>query len=436
MPQELVHVNVRNPVVRIVLIVLLGLAAVWSYFAVRWYIGNTMAEYYNPAQTTLDAAEMAIGFGPNDPLTHWRMAQASQKLLPLDKSAQVIAEYEKAVSLSPNDYRFWMALGTANEQAGDSVKGERALRRAVELAPSYAYPRWYLGNLLLRSGRYEEAFKELRLAAEADGDLRPQQFNFLWAIYNDDLESLTKAIGESAQIRAEFALYLLNQQRHDDGLRVWDTLSATEKKSNHSIANSLVANLVLARRFHDSVRVWNDIVPNERYRVEFGKVFDGSFEEAINYGPEMAFGWQVKPVPQLQIGIDPTKSNGGGARSLRLVFQVRTNIESINISQLIPVAANSEYDFEYYFTTEKLETGSAPMVQVLDATDGAILASSLQAPSGSHPWNRVNLAFKTAGKTEAVILRLARVTCSDQETPVCPIFGSIWYDDFSFKRRG
>jgi hypothetical protein len=48
----------------------------------------------------------------------------------------------------------------------------------------------------------------------------------------------------------------------------------------------------------------------------------------------------------------------------------------------------------------------------------------------------VNLAFKTAGKTEAVILRLARVTCSDQETPVCPIFGSIWYDDFSFKRRG
>ena len=434
MPQELIHVKVRNPIVRVVLILLLAAAAVWSYYVVRWYLGNTMAEYYNPAQTTFDAAEMALVFAPNDALTHWRMAQVSQKLLPLDQQSKAIAEYERAVSLSPNDYRFWMALGTAHEQTGDSVKSELALRKAVELAPAYAYPRWYLGNLLLRSGRYEEAFKELRLAAEADADLQPQQFNFLWAIYSDDLEGLKKAIGESAETRAKFALYLFGLQRHDDGLRVWDMLSADEKKANHEIGNSLVGNLILARRFHDGVRVWNDIATNERYQVQFGKVFDGSFEEVINYGPEMAFGWQVKPVPQLQVGIDPTKSNVG-ARSLRLAFQVRTNLEALNISQLIPVAADSEYDFEYYFSTEKLETGSAPMVQVLDAADGATLVSSPQAPSGSVEWNRVSLPFKTGGKTEAVILRIARVSCSDEEIPICPIFGSIWYDDFSIKRR-
>ena len=434
MPQELIHVKVRNPIVRVVLILLLGAAAVWSYYGVRWYLGNTMAEYYNPAQTTFDAAEMALAFAPNDALTHWRMAQVSQKLLPLDQQSKAIAEYERAVSLSPNDYRFWMALGTAHEQTGDSVKSELALRKAVELAPAYAYPRWYLGNLLLRSGRYEEAFKELRLAAEADADLQPQQFNFLWAIYSDDLEGLKKAIGESAETRAKFALYLFGLQRHDDGLRVWDMLSADEKKANHEIGNSLVGNLILARRFHDGVRVWNDIATNERYQVQFGKVFDGSFEEVINYGPEMAFGWQVKPVPQLQVGIDPTKSNVG-ARSLRLAFQVRTNLEALNISQLIPVAADSEYDFEYYFSTEKLETGSAPMVQVFDATDGALLASSPQAPSGSNPWSRLNLSFKTAGKTEAVTVRIVRVNCPDEEALICPIFGSIWYDDFSLKRR-
>ena len=434
MPQELVHVNVRNPVVRIVLILLLGAAVVWSYFVCRWYLGNTMAEYYNPAQTTLDAAQMAVDLGPKDPLTHWRIAQVSQKLLPLDQQAKAIAEYERAVSLSPNDYRFWMALGTANEQTGDSVKGEQALRKAVALAPSYAYPRWYLGNLLLRSGRYEEAFKELRLAAEADTELQPQQFNFLWAIYSDNLEGLTKAIGENATTRAQFALYLLNQQRHDDGLRVWDTLSAEEKKVNHEIGNSIVANLILVRRYHDGVKVWNDIASNERYRVEFGKVFDGSFEDAINYGPEMAFGWQVKAVPQLQIGIDPTKSNGG-SRSLRLAFQVRANLESLNISQLIPVAPDSEYDFEFYISTEKLETGSAPVIELLDGTDGAQLVTSPQAPSGSNPWTRVSLPFKTSSKTEAVILRVARTSCSDEENPICPIYGSVWYDDFSIKRR-
>ena len=117
------------------------------------------------------------------------------------------------------------------------------------------------------------------------------------------------------------------------------------------------------------------------------------------------------------------------------MFQVRAKLESLNIAQLIPVDPNSEYDLEYYFMTEKFETGSAPMVQIFDGTDGALLASSAQAPSGSNPWNRVNLPFKTAGKTEAVQVRIVRVNCSDEEALICPIFGSIWYDDFSLKRR-
>ncbi len=357
-------------------------------------------------------------------MTHWRIAQVSQKLLPLDQQAKTIAEYEKAVSLSPNDYRFWMALGTAHEQSGDSAKGEQALRRAVALAPSYSFPRWYLGNLLLRSGRYEEAFTELRKAAEADTELEPQQFNALWAVYSNDFAALKKALGEDSHTRARFARYLLGLQRFEDGLSFWDSLSADEKKLNRDIGHSMVALLLNVRRYHDAVDVWNDVAMNERYKAELGKVFDGSFEEAINYTPDMVFGWQVKTAPQLQIGIDPTKSNAG-ARSLRLAFQVRAKLESLNVSQLVPVEPNSEYDFEYYFTTEQLETGSAPMIQVIDAADGAGFASSPQAPSGNNPWTRMNLSFKTGEKTEAVLLKIVRVPCSEEENVDLSDF---WFD--------
>jgi tetratricopeptide (TPR) repeat protein len=434
MPQEVTQFNVRKPIVKVVLIVLLLLAAIWSYFAVRWYVGNTLAEHFNPGQNNLQVAQMATSLAPKDPLTHWRIAQVSQKILPLDQQAQAIVEYKEAVRLSPNDYRFWMALGTAYEQAGDSASGEHALKRAVALAPSYAYPRWYLGNLLLRSGRYEEAFNELRLASEADSELQPQRFNLIWAIYSNDPEGLKNAIGKSSVARAHFALYLLGQQRHDDGLRLWHSLAAEDKKANRETAASIVTNLINTHRYHDAVKVWNEIVPNERYQAQLGQVFDGGFEEAINYGPEMVFGWQVKGAPQLQIGIDPTKNNSG-ARSLRLVFQVRANLDTVNVSQLVPVQPNSEYEFECYVSTEKLESGSLPVVQILDAGGGAVLASSPQAPNGSSAWSRVALSFKTGAKTEAVSLQVVRTSCSDEETPVCPIFGSVWYDDFSFKRR-
>ena len=434
MPQELLQLNTRKIAVRVLCLLFLMAAATWSYFVVRWYTGNTLAEYFNSSGNDMRVAEMARALAPDDPLTHWRMAQVEQRRLPLDQQVQALDEYEKAVSLSPNDYRFWMSLGTASEQAGDTAKAEQALRRAVELAPSYSYPRWYLGNLLLRNGRYDEAFAELRLASESDPELQPQQFNLIWEVYNSDLAALQKSVGQSAKARAEFGMYLLGRQKYEDGLRMWDSLNADEKRANRQSGEAIVNNLITAFRYHDAVRVWNDITGNEKFRAEVGRVFDGGFEDASSYGPEMVFGWQVKAVQGLQIGID--ERSHGGANSLRLAFHVRTNIEDVNIVQLIPVAPNTEYDFEFYVATEKIETGSPPLVQIIDPTTNGVLVASPAAATGTSDWTRVGLSFKTADKTEAVMIKVVRPSCGTKEAPICPIFGSVWYDDFSLKRRG
>ncbi len=168
MPQELIQINARNRSTKIVFVLTIVIASLWSFFAFRWYLGNTMAEYFNTADNNLELAQVAHNLAPNDPLTNWRLAQISQKKLPLDQSTVSLSQFEKATSLSPNDYRFWAALGTARGQSGDMSGGEQALRQAVSLAPSYASPHWYLGNLLLRSNRYDEAFAELRTASESN----------------------------------------------------------------------------------------------------------------------------------------------------------------------------------------------------------------------------------------------------------------------------
>ena len=434
MPQEVVHISVRRVPVRILLILLLLGAGVWSYYVVRWYIGNTLAEYFSPTESGVHVANMAESMAPNDPLTHWRIGQVTQKILPLDQQGSAIAEYEKAVSLSPYDYRFWMSLGIAHEQSGDPVKAELALKQAVALAPSYSYPHWYLGNLYLRNGRYNEAFAELRRAAEADPELLPQLFNVSWEIYSADPEALKNSVGQDSGVRAKFALYLLEQKRFEDGMRLWNALTSEEKKTNKETAETIVNTLKNSARFHDALNVWNDFA-YEKFRPEMGSFFDGSFEEPISYASDTVFGWQVKNAPQMQIAIDPNKSHSG-SRSLRLLFQVRSNLDSINISQLVPVQPNTDYDFECYVATDKLETGSAPQIQILDANTSAGLFDSSMAPGGTNDWTRINASFKTSDKTEAITLKIVRVKCGDQEqNPVCPIFGSVWYDDFSLKRR-
>lgn len=435
MPVELIQIDTRKVLTRIVLLLLVVVATLWSYYAVRWYLGNTMAEYFSASGNTLHIAQVANNLSPNDPLTNWRLGQVSQKTLPLDQSAAALIEYEKAVSLSPSDYRMWMSLGVAREQAGDAVKAEAALRQSIALAPSYAYPHWYLGNLLLRSARYDEAFAELRTASDAyPEELRPQLFNLIWQVYGSDFDSLGKAVGSNAEARSQFALYLLKQQKFDEGIRMWNVLSEVEKKANKDIGDSIVSTLVAAVRFHDAAAVWNALSPNSSYQVEEGQVDDGSFEEIFTYGPEVVFGWQVKSAPQAQIGIDPDVSHGG-KRSLRLQFLVRSQLEGIGVSQLLTVAQDSTYDFECFVRTDKLQTGGAPVVQILDANAGALLGESEVAPNGTNDWKRLAFTFKTTSKTEAVVLKITRASCGGEETTICPIFGSVWYDDFSFKRH-
>jgi tetratricopeptide repeat protein len=337
------------------------------------------------------------------------------------------------VSLSPYDYRYWMTLGTAQEQAGDPAKAEQALKRAIALAPAYAYPHWYLGNLYLRNARYDEAFAELRLAAAADQNFQGQLFNLIWEVHSDDLEAAKKATGPDSATRANFALYLVGRGLFEQGLRVWNALSIEEKKTNRAPAEKMIMGLNAAHRIHDSLQVWNDI-SSDNYHGKMDQVFHSGFEEPVEYDRGSIFGWHVSNNPQIQIGIDPGR-NHSGARSLRFVFGVRNDFGGVIVKQLIPVQPRTQYDFEYYIATDKLVTGGAPQVQIIDAADETPLVSSPTAPTGTTPWNRVSLSFKTGERTEGIVVNLMRVSCGTKEAAICPIFGSVWYDDFNIKRR-
>jgi len=411
------------------LVVLLALFASW--FVVRWYVGNTIAEYFHPEDHRLETAQMAVSLAPNDPLPHWRLGNLALKELPPDQISLVVAEYEKAVSLSPNDYRLWMEFGGALEQAGDFDKAEKALREAVKLAPSYAYPHWHLGNLLLRTDRYAEGFAELRLASEENPQFQSQLFNLAWQLHKDDFQALRGAVGDSPGIRAWFSQYLVERGRYDDGLKLWNSLTETEKRESRLAADKIIASLISAQRFYRAMEIWNEVAPGPAYNAELGHILDGGFENNLAHGPGAVFGWQVQSNSQVQIGIDAGQGHSG-SRSLRVYFQVRSHIDTINVSQLVPVKPNTEYDFECYLKTERLESAETPVILVVNAGDDAALAG-LAAPSGTNDWQRISLSFKTGEKTEAVKVKMVRNSCT--ESPVCPIFGTVWYDDFDLKPR-
>jgi tetratricopeptide (TPR) repeat protein len=428
---ELVQINATKTVSRLLMLLSLVLAVIGSTYAIRAYIGSTMAEYLSPEQAGLVMPKRAVAWAPRDPYTHWKLAAIMERKLPADQLPLALAEFERAASLSPNDYRFWMDFGVALEHSGEVERGEKALRRSVELAPSYTYPRWYLGNLLLRSGRYDEAFTELRRASEADSTFQPQLFNAAWSVYSDDIQAMMAAVGSTATARAGFAQYLIAFQRFDDGIRLWKSLSENERRANREAGEEIIKSLVAAQRYQQAADVSNDLVSPAIHSGE-GKIVDGSFESGTGYHEGAVFGWKVTSTQQAQIGIDPEEGYQSG-HSLRLLFQVRNRLDTVNVSQVIPTTPDTDYELEYAVKTQKLESADLPAVAIFDEVEEKLLATSDPAEGGTNDWKLVKVAFKTGPKTQAIRMRLQRTACAPDSS--CPIYGTVWYDNFNLQRR-
>jgi hypothetical protein len=434
--EQLKIINVGAPLRRVLLLapVLLALAGCWQ--ASRWYIGNTMAEFAPRLENGgLETARSALRLAPNDPWTHWTYAGLAKSSFEPGVLQESVSEYEEAVRLSPNDYRFWMDLGRAREQAGDAAGGEKALRRAVELAPAYAYPRWYLGNLLLRAGRGDESFQELRRAADADPKLRPQIFNVAWHVFGEDVQAVRNAVGNSPAARGEFAAYLGGRQRFDDALSLWASLSAAEKREQRANGEALMNALVAARRYRASQSILRDLAPDDVAATLSAEQFtNGGFESDVGASAAGIFGWQVTSIPQAQVGVDPNYRHTG-QRSLRVLFKSPSTLEFKNISQLIVVEPGAQYRFTCFVRTDDLKSAGTPLIEILDGADEReALGATAPLAVGRSDWQQLTVDFKVPATTEAIKVRVVRAACVGD--PVCPIYGIVWYDDFNLQRLG
>ncbi len=408
------------------------LAILSTWFAVRWYVGNTVAEYA-PGVTEggIDLASMAVRWAPGDPLTHWRLGKLDEKSFSADYLAAAVSEYQDAVARSPNDYRYWTELGLALESAGDRDGSEKALRRAVDLAPAYSHPRWYFGNLLLREGKFDEAFEQLGRAAEADDQMRPQVFDLAMRVFDGDIDQVAKVMRASPAVRLQFAIYLVTIQRFSDALRMWSAISAADRRAQPALSRQMVQSLTQAKQFRAVLSVMREVQADQNPFVA-DQIWNGGFESPTAPASADTFGWVINSRPTAQITSDTNAHNGHG--SLRIVFKASSALNNIDVSQTIAVDPGTQYRFECYARTEGLITAGTPMLTIVDAVDGQVLATSKPLPTGTNDWARVTFDFTTNPKHDGITIRLGRAACS--ETEICPIFGSVWYDDFNLQHLG
>lgn len=335
------------------------------------------------------AADAAVTLSPSDPDAHHARSTIFSRLR---NPAEAAKSLETATRLRPRHDNLWLELGNARESLGDTAGALAAFDQAVRWAPYYGQTHWQRGNLLLRMGRYDEAFAELRTAASADPRYFPNLIDLAWRVSRSELNVAEKWIDVN-----------------DDGQR-----------------RAFISYLFSAKAFREAFDLWASSEP-----IRTPAIFNGGFEDQ-NILREPGFGGWVSSTDRdkNRLAIDVSEKFEG-TRSLQVTFSGNWTPGTPLLAQTVIVKPSTRYRIYFRVRTKDLVTGGPPLFTVTDASSNEQLGKSEDFSSATTDWTRLSFEFTTPANAEAAVIELQRNNC---DPAPCPIFGVLWLDEISIEQ--
>jgi hypothetical protein len=388
-----------------------------------WNVGRSglgsLLTSYAARNSQIDSANAAISLSASNPDAHYVLATI---LEPTDLPT-AIAEYRQAALARPEDYVLWLSLARSSELNGDTAGAIAAARQAVPLAPDYAEPHYQLGNILLRAGQKDAAFKELRLAGASNPTLLPGIIDLAWRVSGGNVQFVTRAIEPETPATYQ-ALGQYFRQRQEVGATIAMLVAAGSVAEQDR--RSYLGELIATKRFKDAANLWK--VGRQDGAVP-GVMVDPGFEQESNL-KDPGFGWRLgEKDTGFHLSLDTDKPRQGRS-SLKIEFSGDSDPFSPIISQLVLVDSGVHYQLHFAAKSEGLVSGGLPLVIVMDAGDNKVLGQSDRFPT-TDGWREYTFDFVVGPSAGAIRIELQRQACS--KSP-CPIFGRLWLDNFLLQR--
>jgi len=379
---------------------------------------------YALATNSIEGADQAVQFGPSDPEAHRTRATILNRLQKPDEAAKSL---ERATALRYRDDYLWIELGNTREELGDTGGSLAALDQAVRWAPYYAHTHWQRGNLLLRMGRANDAFTDLRSAALANPRYAPNLIDLAWGISRNDLKT-TKALldikDDNIKDDTKRLALLRYLARKGRGQEVYDEVHRLSDPRSLEYLYELTQLLFDAKAFKESFWLSH---PGEALDQQW--LLNGDFEDPLVLN-EAGFGWIIAPLQKNRFAIDVSERSSG-AKSLQINLEDSWTPGTPLLSQTLVVEPNTSYRLSFAVMTKDLVTGGPPLIVVNDATNDQLLGKSDNFPTATTPWTKLSFDFTTLPISKAAVIRLQRNNC---DSSPCPIFGTLWLDEFSIEQ--
>ena len=410
----------RKPTTRIVSAVgLLLILMLLTWNVSRSGFASLLTTY--AAQTNqISLADSALKLGTSNPDIHHVRATILESIdLP-----GAIAEHRQAALARPDDYVLWLTLARACELSGDTNAAIAAAKQALPLAPDYAEPHYQLGNILLRAGQTDEAFKELRLAGVSNPTLMPGVIGLAWSVSRGNVQFVTNAIQPTTPAAYQMLAQFFGQRNEVDAAIAMYSAAGSDA---YHYRRAYMHDLIAAKQFKAAAKLW--AVGRESAALP-GALIDPGFEKEGDL-TEPGFAWRLGDQPQgFHLTLDSFNPRQGNS-SLKIEFDGASEPAAPVITQLVVVEPQTRYQLHLAVRSDGVVSGGLPLIMIIDADSRKILGQSEQFPKVTDGWRDYTIEFESEPAASAVQIALQRQACNSSP---CPIFGRLWLDDFSLKK--
>ncbi|MBK9164647.1 MAG: tetratricopeptide repeat protein [Acidobacteria bacterium] len=400
--------------------------SVFLLLGLNWGVSNSAAT----RAESRELADALVGWSSLDPQTHFASAVFAARDLSEEAKKASLAGFENAVALAPRNYLLWIEYGRALERAGEPDRASQAFDRAAELAPSYSAVAWARGNFLVRQGRADAGFLEIRRAVKGNSSYATAAAQLAWVTAGLDVERAIQLAGGEPALSAALALVVARSGNLDAAVRLWQAVPADQRK-----VETKDIGLQLARLFLDKMRVRDarnfeaEALGKEPSRT-FGQPTDPGFEEFVGTENTALFAWKIGGGTNPSINLFDTVKRSGRF-SLFLRFAGAGDQQSLRqLSQTVAVEPGVSYRFKYHYRAE-LTTNPEIRWSVAAISTKALLGTGPPLNSSTE-WAEGGFRFTVPGDTDGVVITLSRDACTG--TP-CRTEGNLWLDDVELIRE-
>ena len=418
--------NLSKPRARLALaiLVLAGSSLLVIIVVSRFVIG-TLADHR--VQVSREMLQVPVGYFPNSPRLNARFALAELSEADRDLSSAK-AHAQRAVTLSPNDYRLRLTLASVEEASGDRTAAKTSLEAARALAPHYWNVHYRLGNFLIREGKLDESLESLRIAVAANDRLLPGTLDLVWRASRGDVNSVETVAGTAPKARLTLAQFLLKASRPAEAATVFGSIDRAARLASSTESSAFLNSLIAVGELGPARALWGEVAGRDR---DSTILWNGGFESDVlkNFAQ---FDWSFGRSEYARFAMDTAVSHGG-ARSLRIEFVGLDTTQLDNeIRQLVIVKPGVRYSLECYAKARELDTPEGPRVVVSDSASSAWTVSSEPVARGSGDWQRLSVDFvaphSADAATSAIYVSIKRKPKFSYDEPTR---GTVWFDDFA-----